>query len=925
MTTPRDSPYKFLDSYALGDRSRFFGRAPETNILVADIVTARLVVLFAKTGTGKTSLINAGARPVLHDRGYETFYVRVEEDPIASARKTIGAKHPTIRESGTFTDQLVGLAQKIKCPIVLFFDQFEEFFLYVVNDKPRLAKQFVDAIGDVYDDKGSGVHVVFSMREEFFVELELFRDRIPAIYHADSNLRLKRLQLAQARTAIIEPARMAGVKIDSEVGEEIIRDLTGGGGGDELIEPAQLQIICDALWSSVVNDRIELADYRKLGRSVKHGNVAHAILYQRIRREMEAIEDKEELELAERLLPLLRTDRHTKWIRDLSSLVQVLRAGGQGVDEDQLRRLLHRLARVGLINMALRDRMDTVELTHDYIVEHLDAIVTQIRAIWPQRMLEQALARHSVSGDLATREELNDIVAGLLDLDLGQRAGEAGQLMFLSAVSLSQHEVRMFDFAEQQGSEPIELLMLWLESATPSDRARAMTLLVELIGKRPRVRARGFGALQEMLDDPGKTTEAQRALGDLASTTRLEAPDVGETATTILLDFLREQLPKGRVDPNAVRQLGLIQRPEAVDVLAEALSYASVRTHAEKTLEQLAESESDVAPAARRALTQAPAIHPREAPAASAPILTTPATSRDHATDWATSEIEVIADAVRQMRCILFLGAGAHAPPPVQSRFEYPAEQRPLIGAELSRKLAADLSFSGRFPNEDPSNLQRVALFYEAARSRRQLVDAVKDAVQTGKRPSPMLRALAELSFPLVITTNYDQLFEQALKEAGKEPRVTTYTPHLEPTVDFRDPTAESPVVFKIHGDILRPETVVLTDEDYIQFVLRMSSKEPYDPVPLSLKYYMTSWTTLFVGYSLLDYNLRMLFKTLRWKIDSAIMPDMYCVDYRPDPLLFDVWHNQRRYVQFIAQDLWAFIPGLHERVLGEQSRPYAP
>jgi hypothetical protein len=218
-----------------------------------------------------------------------------------------------------------------------------------------------------------------------------------------------------------------------------------------------------------------------------------------------------------------------------------------------------------------------------------------------------------------------------------------------------------------------------------------------------------------------------------------------------------------------------------------------------------------------------------------------------------------------------------------------------------------------------------VALFYEVARSRRQLVDAVIDAVQTGKRPSPMLRALAELGFPLVITTNYDQLFESALIAVGKQPRVAVYTPSLEATVDYRDPTAESPVVFKIHGDILRPETIVITDEDYIQFVLRMSSKEPYDPVPLTLKYYLTGWTTLFVGYSLLDYNLRLLFKTLRWKIDSASVPDMYSVDYHPDPLIFDVWHNQRRYVKFIAQDVWAFVPRLYERVLGKEFEPSPP
>jgi len=285
--------------------------------------------------------------------------------------------------------------------------------------------------------------------------------------------------------------------------------------------------------------------------------------------------------------------------------------------------------------------------------------------------------------------------------------------------------------------------------------------------------------------------------------------------------------------------------------------------------------------------------------------------------------IGLIARAVSQQQCILFLGAGAHAPPPDQSQVEYPAEQRPPVGAALSRKLAADCNLSERFPSEDPSNLQRVALFYEIARSRRQLVDAVIDAVQRGKRPSPMLRALAELDFPLVITTNYDQLFESALIAAGKQPRVAVYTPNLEATADYRDPpTAQSPVVFKIHGDILRPETIVITDEDYIQFVLRMSNKEPYDPVPLTVKYQLTRQTTMFVGYSLIDYNLRLLFKTLRWKIDSASVPEMYSVDYHPDPLIFDVWHNQRRYVKFIAQDVWAFVPRLYERVLGKEFQP---
>jgi hypothetical protein len=284
--------------------------------------------------------------------------------------------------------------------------------------------------------------------------------------------------------------------------------------------------------------------------------------------------------------------------------------------------------------------------------------------------------------------------------------------------------------------------------------------------------------------------------------------------------------------------------------------------------------------------------------------------------------LDLVGEAVRSRQCILFLGAGVHAPPPDGSLFRYAPELRPPSGAALSHQLAAECDFARRFPGEDPGNLQRVALAYEIDSSRGRLVDAIIDAVDVGRQPSPMLTALARLDFPLVITTNYDQLFERALRDAGKRPRVAVYNPEPQPTTDFRNATPESPVIYKLHGDIAHRESLVVTDEDYIQFVLRMSDKEPYDPIPLSLKFFLTGWTTLFVGYSLLDYNLRLLFKALRWKIDAANVPDMYSLDLRPDPLIMDVWQSQRRYVKFIAQDVWSFVPALYELVVGEQMAP---
>jgi hypothetical protein len=102
-----------------------------------------------------------------------------------------------------------------------------------------------------------------------------------------------------------------------------------------------------------------------------------------------------------------------------------------------------------------------------------------------------------------------------------------------------------------------------------------------------------------------------------------------------------------------------------------------------------------------------------------------------------------------------------------------------------------------------------------------------------------------------------------------------------------------------------------------------MSDKGRYDPVPLSLKEPLTTWSTLFVGYSLVDYNLRLLLRTLRSKIDAANLKPMFSVDRRPDPLILNVWGTgQNKQVEFIAQDVWSFVPRLSEVVLGEVLKP---
>lgn len=282
------------------------------------------------------------------------------------------------------------------------------------------------------------------------------------------------------------------------------------------------------------------------------------------------------------------------------------------------------------------------------------------------------------------------------------------------------------------------------------------------------------------------------------------------------------------------------------------------------------------------------------------------------------SPLDQIADAVRKQECILFLGAGVHAPPPGGSARDASGPY-PTLGTDLSIELAQLCALSERYPQEDPTNLARVATFFENRFSRHRLVQAIEERIQQDRCASPMLRALAELDFPVVITTNQDTWYEGWLWRIGKRPRLSIYTPESRPSDDPKLSTAQSPVVYKLHGDIGHPETIVVTDEDLMTFIMRMNESEAFNPVPTGLKFHLKRWTTLFVGYSMRDYNMRLLLKTLHWRIDSASMPDMYAVDLNPDPLVLEVWENKHRHVRFLAEDVWRFVPELYERVQGRE------
>jgi hypothetical protein len=87
----QESPYKGTDSFKVEDRDLFFGREREAVTLTSRILASRCTLLYARSGVGKTSLLNARVIPMLEARGWTPVPVRLDNQPLEAIRQaTLG-------------------------------------------------------------------------------------------------------------------------------------------------------------------------------------------------------------------------------------------------------------------------------------------------------------------------------------------------------------------------------------------------------------------------------------------------------------------------------------------------------------------------------------------------------------------------------------------------------------------------------------------------------------------------------------------------------------------------------------------------------------------------------------------------------------------------------------------------------------------
>ncbi|HEY1502228.1 MAG TPA: YCF48-related protein [Acidobacteriaceae bacterium] len=279
--------YRYPGAQPFGDdefsRRIFFGRDKASVALTDQILANRLVIVYAKSGSGKTSLLNAGVAPRLRDAGYAPLFVRVNDrkrGPLAAIFE--GVRAECDRQQLEFvagdTSSLWSFFKTVEfwrndvlLTPVLIIDQFEELFtLQPLAEREKFLAELGSLLRGTppatHDAEASGVsaappsiRVVLSLREDFLGLLDEGSDRIPEIM--DHRYRLAPLSADMAGTAITGPAALEGeelatraFRLEPDCVASIVNYLSRSVArredlAERQVEPFHLQLICQLIES----------------------------------------------------------------------------------------------------------------------------------------------------------------------------------------------------------------------------------------------------------------------------------------------------------------------------------------------------------------------------------------------------------------------------------------------------------------------------------------------------------------------------------------------------------------------------------------------------------------------------------------------------------------------------------------------------
>jgi len=255
---PRVSPYFGLDYYEEKFGSWFFGRDAEGGKIITNLRAARLTLLHAESGVGKSSLLRAGVawrlRKLAGDsvarrgtaRSVPIVFSSWKDDPVpelAGAIRTAirpylaGRPEPEL-PADRLDEAIAAAAGAANSSLFVMLDQFEEYFLY--RSREPAPERFADELARCINRTDLRANFLIAIREDAYAGLgDLFKGRIANVY--SNYLHVEYLDRAAAEKAIREPLNIYNgqpdiaepVTIQDELVDAVLDQVRAfGGDGD---------------------------------------------------------------------------------------------------------------------------------------------------------------------------------------------------------------------------------------------------------------------------------------------------------------------------------------------------------------------------------------------------------------------------------------------------------------------------------------------------------------------------------------------------------------------------------------------------------------------------------------------------------------------------------------------------------------------
>lgn len=242
------TPYVGMRPYSRAEKDWFYGREDDARIIADKTLAARLTLLYAPSGVGKSSVLNAGVLPALEAEDCCVLYFDgwAGDEPLSAVKERLGAMATAMSVADPLAgaptlSELARLLTATGKTLVLIFDQFEEFLVTHADQLDPLRKEVAALVRTASID----ARVLLCLREEFLAALEPFRQSILTLFQ--SAYRLEALSVADVRKAIVEPAKRFGGNVEDALVDALVADLIEGPGLAEVASEARPMLSIAAL------------------------------------------------------------------------------------------------------------------------------------------------------------------------------------------------------------------------------------------------------------------------------------------------------------------------------------------------------------------------------------------------------------------------------------------------------------------------------------------------------------------------------------------------------------------------------------------------------------------------------------------------------------------------------------------------------